>query len=169
MVRVLTALALLSIGVPLSARAQRDSVRSGTVAFRGVTTATVVVAELPAVEALPQRLGEQLRGDVERRLRRAGLRVLPVESAPSNTPYAFVRVNLTEPSGGMQAWTTDVSFDQLVALQRASTLSTFAPTWQAGSRLGLSPSEVIAQRVLGAVGEQVEELLAAWRAGRRER
>ncbi len=169
MSRVPLALAMLVAILPGTARAQRDSVRSASVAFRGVTTVTVVVAELPDIEGRPAQLDAQLRADVERRLRRAGLRVLAVESAPPTTPYAFVRVNLTEASGGMQAWTTDVTFDQTVVLQRMPSLSTFAPTWQAAGRLGLSPSEVVAQRVLVAVGAQVDELLEAWRAGRRSR
>jgi hypothetical protein len=123
---------------------------------------TVVIADLPPEAARIALFAVQLRTDVELRLRRAGLRVLPEEDAPGRTPYVFVQVNLTPEGSGMHAWSVDVSLDQTVIILRMPTLTTYAPTWQATSRLGFSPRERVAERVRAAVTDEVDEFLNAW-------
>lgn len=161
-----TAAALLALLVAVShvAAAQTDSARSAEVGLRGLAALTVIVDDLPPAAANALLFDVQVRTDVELRLRRAGVRVLPEAQAPAGAPYLYVAVHLTETTSGVQAWSTAVEFEQRVVLLRLPTLSTFAATWRATERLGLSPPERAGERVRAALADQVDEFVNAWLA-----
>jgi hypothetical protein len=115
--------------------------------LRGLREVSVLVEYLPDDVEREGLSREQLKRDIEVRLRQAGLRVLTIlEIAKSpGAPYLYVAVYpITGPSVNLNAYAIGLTLKQLVQLSRNPTTELFATTWEGPA----PPSSLSAPRVL---------------------
>jgi len=79
------------------------------------------------------KLQQRLRAQVERRLRQAGIEVLPKREAINNgLPYLYVNVNILKTEIGLYVFTTRICLKQPMLLPPEPLLALYASTWEIG-------------------------------------
>lgn len=142
-------IALLAIpGVGIAAASSDQS-------LKGIKQVHVLVEKIVNP---PERLTEdQVRTDVELKLRTAGVTVLP-DGSGDLTAYVYVRIGTDRVSG---VFTVDVELKQLTRLERdPSSGLYYAATWNTGS-FGLLHS---AREIRDALADQIDVFVNAWLA-----
>jgi hypothetical protein len=106
---------------------------------------------------------QQLQTEVERQVRRAGIRVFSGQDAASPADMAFVAVAVTtlRHTGDLYAYAIDLAVYQTAALLRDPTPRSLA-TWTVGS-LGLVDATNL-RAISTSVSQQVEHFIQAYRA-----
>jgi hypothetical protein len=145
-------LALLTSGIA-SATAAANAYQ--TQSLKGIKRLEVLVENL---DDAPNSLSkDQILTDVELRLRKAGISVLPA-SADSN-PYLYIRIGTDQVSPGLFADRIDVSLIQATQFSRNSQLGVyFAPTWDTGSSGTVSSG----RQIRDALGDLMDKFLNAY-------
>ena len=126
--------------------------------LRGLREISVLI-EYPPDDLEREGLNrEQLRRDIEVRLRQAGLHVLTLSEVANlpGAPYLYVAVYpIIGPSVNVNAYAVALTLKQLVQLSRNPTTELFATTWEGPLHFSsLSDSKVfdIRSRIFDAVG-----------------
>ena len=99
----------------------------------GLSKVAVVIEPLRPDVADRVISAAQLKADVQERLRKAGLQ--PTENV--GAPYVCVTVNSVKAGDKQWVFAIDVTFRDLVRLDRDTTCSTLATTWKTGGMLTL--------------------------------
>ena len=124
--------------------------------LRGISAVRVVVEDVDSDAAKDGLTTEQLRTDVELRLRRAGLKV---DSENYLLPYVYVRVQ-TINNEGLYACGVEVSLTQWVTA-KISHADVLAKTWSVNGIAIVGASKMSAG-VRGNVADFVDKFLNAW-------
>ena len=100
--------------------------------LRNIQKLGVVIERLPS--AMDEgKLQQRLRAQVERRLRQAGIEVLPKREAINNgLPYLYVNVNILKTEIGLYVFTTRICLKQTMLLPPEPLLALYASTWEIG-------------------------------------
>lgn len=114
----------------------------------------------------------RLQAEVERRLRRAGLRVLtPTEALGSvGRPTLHLRVSVlsTPDAADLYVYSVDLSLRQQIRLVRDRAIESYAVTWSENRVVGAVRTDR-----LGVIGnvllQKVDEFVTAWQVSNRER
>jgi hypothetical protein len=135
--RVLAAVVFSSAAVawPLLGQADDDPSRRTLGGWRGVT---VVVAEI-SDEAQRDGLREdQIRTDVELRLRLAGVTVITQQESLSEpgVPFVYVYIHTRKNTDGRYAYSARISAHQMVRLTRNPSVTSMGSTWATPPALG---------------------------------
>jgi hypothetical protein len=126
--------------------------------LRGLREISVLIEYLPDDLEREGLNREQLRRDIEVRLRQAGLHVLTLSEVANlpGAPYLYVAVYpIIGPSVNVNAYAVALTLKQLVQLSRNPTTELFATTWEGPIHFSsLSDSRVfdIRSRIFDAVG-----------------
>ena len=126
--------------------------------LRGLREISVLIEYLPDDLEREGLNREQLRRDIEVRLRQAGLHVLTLSEVANlpGAPYLYVAVYpIIGPSVNVNAYAVALTLKQLVQLSRNPTTELFATTWEGPLHFSsLSDSKVfdIRSRIFDAVG-----------------
>jgi hypothetical protein len=153
---------LLAMSLPTCA----DDVSEYTRAtLRGIKAIGVLVEALnPDVEQF-ELSRAKIQTDVELKLRRATLNVLPREQAmrsPGN-PQLYVSLQVQPVDGSLYVTSVSVELYQLVTLRRDPSIIAYASTWKASAKLGVvGRSRLSALRT--EVADMVDEFLNAYLA-----
>jgi hypothetical protein len=148
--------ALTILAAPTFGQAKADAVES----LRGLESVFVIVEKLsPDVEqdGLHQ---DQIRTDVELRLRTAGIRVPKrAESlATPGNPYLLVNIT-TLKYGRVYAAFVEIQLHQTVALDRAKDIVVIgAGTWGSAA-LKIDDARFVSERIRQSVGDKVDEFI----------
>jgi hypothetical protein len=159
----LLALAVLLLCWPAEASAFTADKRD---TLRGLTELSVLVEYLPDEIEREGMNRDQLKHDIELRLKDAGLRVLTTaETAKApGAPYLYLMVYaVTSPSVSLHGYGVALLFKQLVQLSRYPATELFATTWEGPalpSVLGSPKAGEIRSRIFDAV----ERFLIDYRA-----
>jgi hypothetical protein len=135
--------------------------------LRGLSEVSVLIEYLPDDVEREGLSRENLKRDIEVRLKQAGLRVLTIlEIANSpGAPYLYVAVYpITGPSVNLNAYAIGLTLKQLVQLSRNPTTEFFATTWEGPAPPNsLSAPKVpdIRTRISDAVGRFIIDYQAA--------
>jgi len=109
---------------------------------------------------------EQLKRDIEGRLREAGLRILSITEIATSpgAPYVYVAVyGITGPTVNGTAYAVVFTLRQLVQLSRNPAIELFATTWEGSAR----PSSLSAPQVLDVrnrITDAVERFIIDYQA-----
>ena len=126
--------------------------------LRGLKEISVLIEYLPDDVEREGLNREQLRRDIEVRLRQTGLHVLTLSEVANlpGAPYLYVAVYpIIGPSVNVNAYAVALTLKQLVQLSRNPTTELFATTWEGPIHFSsLSDSRVfdIRSRIFDAVG-----------------
>jgi hypothetical protein len=102
-----------------------------------------------------------IKTDVELRLRRAGIKVLDMETCQKTPGKPFLRVvgNTTTPATQIFAVSHDVELFQSVVLNRDKSISTLASTWRTGGvALGVGKANLV-KGVRDLLRQDVDEFI----------
>ena len=114
----------------------------------------------------------QLQPEVERLLRRAGLRVLTATEAlaSSGRPTLHLRVSVVRVGDvpDLYVYSVDLVLRQQVRLVRDRTIESYALTWSENRVVGAARAAQLGV-VRNALLKKVDEFVAAWRESNRER
>ncbi len=127
----------------------------------GLTVMSVVVEELGPLVGKLGLSTEALQGDVERRLRQAGLAITPDADA-----YLYVHVTVADPGASLPLpYVVEVSLMQEVTLPRGVKTRTplQCPTWSV-HRLGLATSDRLRALLSDRTNEFVDQFVTAYRS-----
>jgi hypothetical protein len=136
-------------------------------------TGVHVVFDEPGEEADRRGLSRSaLQAEVDRRLRRAGLRVLtPTEALASvGRPTLHLRLDVSRVPDveGVFVYSVDLSLRQHVRLTRDRTLESYAVTWSEHRAVGAVRAERLGM-VRDILYQKVDEFVTAWRVSNQER
>lgn len=142
------------------------------VTLAGLTGVHVVVYEQSPDMAREGPGGSGLQAEVERRLRRAGLRVLSATEALASVgrPTLEVRVTLirSRDAPELYAYSVDLALRQHIRLMRDRTIESYAITWSEPRQVGTVGGARLAA-VRDAVRAKVEQFVTAWETVNPER
>lgn len=114
----------------------------------------------------------RLQPDVERGLRRAGLRVLTPPEALVSTgrPTLHVRVSVlrVQDAADLHVYSVDLTLRQHVRLVRDRTVESYAITWSEQRVVGAVRADQLGV-IRNALLKKVAEFVAAWRVSNQER
>jgi len=133
----------------------------------GLTGVHVVVYDMGTVRDREGLTRPSLQAELEKRLRRAGLRPLGATEALKSVgrPTLELRLNLARSRQAHQlyVYSVDLALRQQIQLARARTIESFAITWSELPDVGtVEPAQL--SIVLDAVRAKVEQFIAAWQA-----
>lgn len=157
--RIVLALAvtLLVASPALIGRSWADDTPEERITLKGIKAVKVVVRDLhPDAEADGLTAG-QLRGDVQARLRKAG-----VPTSPSATASLNVTVNTSGRENGWYYFVIEVSLTQPVALVRDRKSIILAATWRMGN-FGDVAAQDLVRFVPETVAGHVDRFIRAYR------
>ena len=157
--RIVLALAivLLAVSPPLTGRSWADNTPEERATLKGIKAVKIVVRDLhPDAEADGLTV-RQLQGDVETRLRKAGVTVSPSARASLN-----VTVNTSGRESGWYFYVIEVSLTQPVALVRDRKIAILAATWRLGN-FGDVVAQDLVRFVRETVASQVDIFIRAYR------
>ena len=142
-------------GLAVSVRADDGPENRGT--LKGISAVKIVVAPT-ILEAQWDRLrSDEIEADVERRLREAGIAVLP-----SSPEVLYIEVEAKKTGGSAEfACSARVELLQPVSLMRDPGRAVFAPTWGLGRTAVVNANNPSSLRV--TVGELVDRFIRAYR------
>jgi hypothetical protein len=147
------------LAVPARVAASDSQVERAS--LTGLAVLSVVVEDLGPLVGKLGLATEALQGDVERRLRQAGLSVTPDADA-----YLYVHVTVADPGASLPLpYVVDVSLMQEVTLPRGVKTRTplQCPTWSV-NRLGLATSDRLRALLSARINEFVDQFVAAYRS-----
>jgi hypothetical protein len=121
-----------------------------------------VVVEGPGPEA--ERLGlskNQIKTDVEQRLRKAGVRVLTNKEPAPRTPHLYVKISASINKMGIFAYSINVDLMEIVTLFTGE--KAFATVWEKGEAgsVGLNYINQIQPRIDSLIDKFINDYLAA--------
>ncbi|MBZ5727440.1 MAG: hypothetical protein LAP87_20885 [Acidobacteriia bacterium] len=130
---------------------------NGTPTLRGIKAMSVVVENINPDAVRDGLTADQLKTDVELRLRRVGIKV-----SESAVPYLYVRVTVVRGAVNQSqyAYSCRVVFEQPVTV-KANGVLTLVPTWSTGN-IALVGSQRMSREVRDDVGDQVDEFSNAF-------
>ncbi len=138
----------------------------------GLTSVHVVVDETGEEGKRHGVTRANLQPDVERELRRAGIRVLaPAEALASvGRPTLHVRVSVLRVADATDSYvySVDLALRQQVQLARDRAIESYAVTWSENRVVGAARAGQLAV-VRNVLMQKVGEFVAAWRASNQER
>ncbi|MBU2495848.1 MAG: hypothetical protein KJ935_05065 [Candidatus Omnitrophica bacterium] len=165
------AVSILALGVflfrPVFANAAENRIP-----FHGLKTVAVFVENIDQ-EAVKDGLSkEQIKIDVELRLREAGIQVVPVEKSLSlSTPsYLYVIVNTVKFSSGLEyVYGTSVQLKQVVVLKRKKPAKLpiaylWATTWEKSEGVEITWVEDLVGNVREHINEKVDAFISDYLA-----
>jgi hypothetical protein len=148
---------LLAAACGMTLPAWADDGPGNRATLKGIPAVKVVVAPTILEGEWDRLRTDELETDVERRLREAGIAVLP-----SATEVLYIEVEARKTSGSPRyACSTRVELLQSVSLVREPGLTVFAPTWGLGRVEEVSAYNLRSLRV--TVGELVDSFIQAYR------
>jgi len=159
------AVSILALGVFLFRSVFADAVEN-RIPFHGLKAVAVFVEDIDQ-EAIKDGLSkEQIKSDVELRLREAGIKVVPVEKSLNfSTPsYLYIIVNTVKFSSGLEyVYGTSVQLKQVVVIEREKPVKPpkaylWATTWEKSDGVGITPVEDL----VGNVREQINDKVDAF-------
>ncbi len=133
----------------------------------GLTGVHVVVYDMGTERDREGLTRPSLQAELEKRLRRAGLRPLGATEALKSVgrPTLELRLNLARSRQAHQlyVYSVDLALRQQIQLARARTIESFAITWSELADVGtVEPAQLSV--VLDAVRAKVEQFITAWQA-----
>ncbi len=145
--------------------------------FRGLKEVGVFVEDIDP-EAIKDGLSkEQIKTDVESKLREAGIKVIPTENclhlpaSPSGTDsYLYVIVNTVKFVSGLEyVYGTSVQLKQVVALERGKTVKPsrallWATTWEKSDGVEISWVKDLAENVRRHISDKVDLFIGDYSA-----
>jgi hypothetical protein len=132
-------------------------------AIQGLTAVGVMIEDLSQELEQDGVTESHLQTDVERRLRKAGIRVLTDaqwQEAPES-PYLYVRVTAAKRAYGLYGYAISVHLKQVVVLTRDPGIRLFAATWETGGVGTIGAMNVRGLRQ--SVTAYVDEFITAYR------
>ena len=121
----------ISVLVLVSPNVNAEFVRDQKETLRGIKSISVSIEDL-APEAKEAGLStDQIRTDVELKLRMAGIKVITPKEA-SLSPYLYININIRKTTSGDFIVGMDISLYQIVFLGMKPNISCFAATWSSG-------------------------------------
>ncbi len=126
----------------------------------------VVVGEPPEYAVEDGLTRRQLQVDTELKLRQAGIQVVSQEKSFElpGSPYLYVNVNLIKNKHiGYYAFFVSVELNQIVLMERDTSIKSFAETWSRGT-IGLVGKKTMPDFVRSNVGDLVDEFLNTYLA-----
>lgn len=103
------------------------------ISLRNIRELGVVIEGFPVELGLRMLYQRRLRAEVEARLARAGIEVLPEEEAISKgLPYLYMNINLVKTDVGLYAFATRVCLKQTMLLPRQPSVELYTSTWEIG-------------------------------------
>jgi hypothetical protein len=129
--------------------------------LRSLSSVSVVVEQLSDPGQQDGLRKESIRTDVELRLRKAGIRV--VSDDRTNFSYLYVNINAVRSKEiPVYAVAIEISFHQLVALERNKAIILFAPTWHKQSVVIVGANKIadIRQEMGDNLDEFINDFLA---------
>jgi len=157
--RILSTVVVVTLTMAAAAAASDSPGERASLA--GLTAISVVVEEMAPIADKSGLTTASLQMDVERRIRQAGISLVPDSDA-----YLYVRVTAADPGSGLAIpYYVDVSLMQEITLPRGLTTRTplQCPTWWL-NRLGMTGSDRLRAQVTERVAEFVDRFVAAYRA-----
>jgi hypothetical protein len=148
------------LSFPLAASANDSQIERAT--LTGLTPISVVVEDLAPIAQKGGLTNAALQGDVERRLRQAGITLTPDADA-----YLYVHVTVADPGTTTTPlpYVVEVTLMQEVTLPRGLRTRTplQCPTWWV-NRLGLVSPDGLRRAVSDRVGELVDQFVRAYQS-----
>ena len=142
------------------------------VTLSGLTGVHVVVDDVSAEAERGGITQASLKGEVEQRLRRAGLRILTATEAMASAgrPTLTLRVSVLRPPDPPQVflYSVDLVFRQQIRLARDRAIESFAVTWSDTREVGAVPAARLSA-VREAVRAKVDQFAQAWQTVNQER
>ena len=151
---VLAAVALLSAAVATGLVGQGDDEQSRKT-LTGLAGVYVAVEHLPDEAQRDALWEDQIRTDVELKLRQAGIAVLTLQQSVGTAagPILYINVQVTKNSARIYAFSVDVELRQRVTLIQNPSMRVLAPTWSAAGVIG-----TVGYQKLGSLREDVRDL-----------
>lgn len=169
--RILLARTLLVLGL-LATPAWALDTPNERITLVGLTGVHVVFDELGEEGARTGLTRASLLAEVDRRLRRAGLRVLtPTEALASvGRPTLHLRVSVlpAPDAADLYVYSVDLSLRQQVQLVRDRTIESYAVTWSENRVVGAVRADRVGV-VRDVLLQKVDEFVTAWRVSNQER
>ena len=135
--------------------------------FHGLKAVAVFVENIDQ-DAVKDGLNkEQIKTDVESRLREAGIKVVPVEKSLSlpTSPYLYIIVSTVKFSSGLEyVYGTSVQLKQVVVIERKKTgippkAYLWATTWEKSEGVGITPVEDLVGNVREHINDKVDAFI----------
>ena len=161
------ALILFLTSLPFLTEAAEDRIP-----FRGLKEVGVFVEDIDP-EAIKDGLSkEQIKTDVESKLREAGIKVVPVEKSLSlpTSPYLYVIISTVKFCSGLEyVYGTSVQLKQVVALERGKTVKPsrallWATTWEKSDGVGITFVEELVGNARAHINEKVDMFISNYSA-----
>jgi len=159
--RVLETAALIAVLVTYAAPATASDSQIDRVTLTGLGAISVVVENPSAVAEKNGFDGAAVQTAIERRLRAAGISIVPDADA-----YLYVHVTVADPGGAMPLpYLVEVTLMQEVTLPRGLRTRTplQCPTWGLNS-LGLVSPSALRTSVVARIDEFVDQFIVAYRS-----
>jgi hypothetical protein len=130
--------------------------------LRGISGISVVVENLKEQARQGGLHEEDIRTDVELKLRLAGVKVLtaPESTALPGSPYLYVSVTSVLSGAGVYGLYVEVSLNQRVLLAREQSISVTAPTWSTSYIVTIGMNNLL--EVRDDIKELVDKFLNAY-------
>jgi hypothetical protein len=162
-VNLLRCILLLALLAVISLPAAAQGMESG-VALDGLTGVEIRVHEMSSLDPADGLSKELIRGDVEKLLKKAGLKVLSEEewlSAPGN-PTLSVKINIRKETKRSHIAILETRLEQNVSLERDPSKRLSTITWTAGETLTDSSTKELATEARRYVEIFVEQFISDW-------
>ncbi|MGH9720726.1 MAG: hypothetical protein ACRD8O_10980, partial [Bryobacteraceae bacterium] len=161
-----TLAALCVLALPFAFPARPQDAPSGA-ALRGLSGVTITIEPLTPLMQSAGLKDEDLRREIDRRLRNSKIPVLttPADLAKApGRPYLFVDIAANQPKDApVISWNVTLSLNQVVVLKRDARIETIAPTW-ALRRDGLSGERAFAAAIQRAASDLTDKFIAAYKS-----
>lgn len=135
--------------------------------FHGLKAVAVFVENIDP-EALKDGLSkEQIKTEVESRLREAGIKVVPIDKSLiiPTSPYLYIIVNTVKFSSGLEyVYGTSVQLKQVVGIDRGKgviprTALLWATTWEKSDGVGITSVEDLVGNVREHINDKVDAFI----------
>ncbi len=153
---IIKTLFVLAIALVLTANTPAQSDSSAKETLRGLKGIAVLIGSISPEMARDGMEEDQLRTDIELRLRRAGITVLKVVPKPTtpNGAYLYVSIDSFRSATGVYAFSVRVELLQEVSLTRNPSIKSVVATWKVGSTGLMSVTQV--RRIRETMGDLVD-------------
>jgi len=166
------AVSILALGLFLISRSFFIDAAENRIPFHGLKAVAVFVENIDQ-EAIKDGLSkEQIKTDVELRLREAGIKVVPIEKSLSlSTPsYLYVIVNTVKFVSGLEyVYGTSVQLKQVVVIERKKPVKPpkaylWATTWEKSDGVGITSVEGLVENVREHINNKVDAFISDYLA-----
>ena len=162
------AVLILALGFFLFRPVFTDAAVENRIPFHGLKAVAVFVENIDQ-EAIKDGLNkEQIKTDVELRIREAGIKVVSVEKCLTLLPtssYLYVIVSTVKFFSGLEyVYGTSVQLKQQVVIERKKTeipskAYLWATTWEKSDGVGITPVEDLVRNVREHLNEKVDDFI----------